>query len=479
MAYVTPYVPEYITVHLGTPNSNARNVVVSFPDYIKNVASSEIYPTWNEEAIIANIYAQISFALNRVYLEHYPVRGYNFQITNSTAYDQKFIVGRNIFTNISKTVDDIFNNYIRRISFIEPLGAKYCNGTTTTCEGLSQWGSESLANQGYSSTEILKYYYGYNIELVTNAPVTGIKTSYPGYPVRLGARGDYVLIIQTNLNRIGQTFYNIPKTYPVDGIFGPVTESAVRAFQKTFHLTVDGIVGQATWNKMSLLYTSLLNLAELESEGQRYAGESLEYPGDIAYGETSDRVEILQYFLAVIGQFYSDIPTTQITGTFDAQTKDAVIAVQKASDLPQTGVVNDITWNVIYREYKGIVDTMAQENYTTPCKTMPYCGTVLQIGSRGECVEALQCYLNTIAEVFQVIPSVNVTGVYDQKTANAVAEYQKKLYPPATGKVDEATWNAICNSYRDAISSISPAPVQYPGYELKYGEVDRDISLCC
>lgn len=187
---VTPYVPQYITVHLGAPSAAAENVTVSFPEYVKNVASSEIYPTWEPAAIRANILAIISFALNRVYTEYYPSRGYPFNITASTAYDQKFIKGRNIFENISQMVDEIFNSYIRRTGFVEPLAAKFCNGTTTTCDGLSQWGSQAMAEQGADSVTILRNYYGDNIEIVNNAPVMGIRSSYPGTPVRLGDRGE-------------------------------------------------------------------------------------------------------------------------------------------------------------------------------------------------------------------------------------------------------------------------------------------------
>ena len=215
MPIITPYVPSYIVVHLGTPNSSAQNVTVSFPDYIKNVASSEIYPTWNEAAIYANIYAQISFALNRIYLEHYPSQGYSFNITNSTAYDQAFTPGRNIFENIDRIVDDVFNDYIRRMGYVEPLAAIYCNGTTATCNGLSQWGSEELANQGYSSLNILKYYYGYNIELVQEAPVMGLQPSSPVYPLQRGSVGDYVVVIQRSLSRISQNYPTIPNIYPV------------------------------------------------------------------------------------------------------------------------------------------------------------------------------------------------------------------------------------------------------------------------
>ena len=202
MPAILPYVPRTITVHMGTPDQWAENVTVNFPDYVKNVASSEIYPTWEPAAIRANVLAIISFALNRVYTEFYPSRGYDFQITASTAYDQKFIRGRNIFENISQIVDEIFNDYIRRQGFVEPLSAKFCNGTTTTCDGLSQWGSQSLAQEGYGSMDILRYYYGDNIELVVDAPIQDIQSSYPGTPLRLGSVGQEVVIVQTMLNRI-------------------------------------------------------------------------------------------------------------------------------------------------------------------------------------------------------------------------------------------------------------------------------------
>ena len=179
MPAVTPYIPEYITVHLGSPSSNAANVTVSFSDYVKNVASSEIYPTWDESALRANILAIVSYALNRVYTEFYRSRGYDFEITNNTAFDQAFVSGRSYFENISRLVDELFNDYLRRPGFVEPLAAKFCNGTTVTCQGLSQWGSQNLARQGYSYDQILRSYYG-NVEIVPNAPIRGITASYPG-----------------------------------------------------------------------------------------------------------------------------------------------------------------------------------------------------------------------------------------------------------------------------------------------------------
>ena len=223
MPPVTPYIPERITVHLGPPNADAQNVTVSFIDYVKNVASSEIYPTWADSALRANILAIVSFALNRVYTEFYRSRGYPFDITNSTAYDQFFVNGRSFFTNVSRIVDELFNDYLRRPGFVEPLAAKFCNGTTVTCEGLSQWGSENLAQQGYSSTQILRSYYG-NVEIVNNAPVRGITSSYPGSPLRRGTTGPSVVTVQVMLNRISQSYPAIPKIPSADGIFGARTD---------------------------------------------------------------------------------------------------------------------------------------------------------------------------------------------------------------------------------------------------------------
>lgn len=471
MPIVNPYVPSYITVHLGTPSSSAQNVTVSFPDYIKNVASSEIYPTWNESAIYANIYAQISFALNRIYLEHYPSQGYTFNITNSTAYDQAFSPGRNIFDNIGRIVDNIFNNYIRRMGYAEPLAAIYCNGTTSTCNGLSQWGSEELANQGYSSINILKYYYGYNIELVQDAPVADLQASYPGYPLQRGSTGDYVVVIQRSLVRIAQNYPSIPNINPIDGVFGESTERAVTVFQEIFNLTPDGIVGKSTWYKLVYLYVAVNKLGELESQGQRLFGISLSYPDAISEGNRGEKVYVLQYFLSVLAQFYDFIPFVEITGTFGPQTTEAVIAFQKSEDLPQTGIVNDITWNEIYREFRGIVTTVFDENNTTS-RFVPFGGTTLKLGSKGEEVVTLQQYINNISDISPNIAPVAVTGEYSEETMNSVMQYQKEFGLKVTGEVDSATWNSIGGTYLDVVSSKNPQPTQYPGYELKVGQSD-------
>ena len=354
---VTPAIPQYITVHLGPPDSNAKNVTVSFPQYIKNVASSEIYPTWNEAAIYANIYAQISYALNRIYTNFYRSRGYDFDITSSTAFDQKFINGRTIFENISRIVDEIFTTYIRRIGSIEPLAAKYCNGTTVTCNGLSQWGSEYLARQGYSALGILKYYYGDNIELVENTPISDIQTLYPGFPLRRGDSGDAVTVIQSELNTISRSYPAIPRV-DVDGVFGESTERAVRAFQRIFDLTPDGVVGQATWNRFVTLYVGLLRLSELDSLGVTIFGSSLEYPEALRLGDENDYVATLQYFLSVISEFYDTVPSVPITGYFGELTQTSVLAFQREAGLVADGIVGRRTWDELFRYYDGVVDNV-------------------------------------------------------------------------------------------------------------------------
>lgn len=370
---ITPYVPQSITVHLGPPGADAENVTVSFPDYVKNVASSEIYPTWEPAAIRANVLAITSFALNRVYTEYYPSRGYPFNITSSTAYDQKFIKGRSIFENISQVVDSIFNSYIRRIGFVEPLAAKFCNGTTTTCDGLSQWGSQAMAEQGADSITILRSYYGDNIEIVTNAPVMGIRYSYPGAPVRLGDRGEAVLRIQTMLNRISRDYPAIPKVQPVDGIFGEGTEQAVIKFQQIFSLTPDGIVGSATWYKLVFLYVGVLDLAELVSEGQTFYANAipLEFSDVVAPGDTGEEVRVIQYLLSVVSEFYSNVPPVAVDGVYGPATRQAVLAVQQMAGLPQDGVVGEQTWQALYRLYAGIADTMTEYTNVIPEQYRP------------------------------------------------------------------------------------------------------------
>ena len=389
MPVVTPYVPQNITVHLGPPDSNASNVTVSFPDYVKNVASSEIYPTWDESALRANIFAIVSFALNRVYTEFYRSRGYNFDITSSTAYDQAFVNGRSFFENISRLVDELFNDYLRRPGFVEPLAAKFCNGTTVTCEGLSQWGSENLAQQGYNSNQILQSYYG-DIETVLNAPIRGLTSSYPGTPIRRGDSGPNVVVIQTSLNRISQNYPAIPKIPTVDGIFGSRTEAALIAFQEIFGLTPDGIVGPGTWYALIRLYTAVTSLSELRSQGQQFYSINWSPPGGLDIGDSGEKVRLLQYMLSVLSAHIASIPPVSVDGIYGPATRNAVLAAQRRFGLPETGTVGAQTWDEIYDQYSGIEtanfrstenfpngNTRARRNTGTPPARTNYARTSL------------------------------------------------------------------------------------------------------
>lgn len=353
MPTVIPYVPQRITVHLGAPSASADNVTVSFSDYVKNVASSEIYPTWEESALRANILAIVSFALNRVYTEFYRSRGYDFDITSSTAYDQFFVRGRSFFSNVSRLVDELFNSYLRRPGFVEPLAAKFCNGTTVTCEGLSQWGSQALAQQGYNSTQILRSYYG-DVEIVANAPVQDYVSSYPGTPLRRGSVGPNVVVIQIELNRISQNYPAIPKVSVVDGIFGAATENSVTAFQEIFNLTPDGVVGPATWYALVRLYTAVTSLSELRSQGQRFYTIAWNKGRPLVPGDRGIQVEHLQYMLRVLAAYISQIPSVTVDGIYGSASRSAVLAAQSYFGLPQTGTVDLTTWDEIYDQFTGI-----------------------------------------------------------------------------------------------------------------------------
>ena len=258
-----PFIPERITVHLGAPNENVENVTVSFPDYIKNVASSEIYPTWEEETIKANVLAIMSFTLNRVYTEFYRNKGYDFTITSSTAYDHKFIYGRNIFDNISRVVDDIFNLYLSRPNIKQPILTQYCDGKRVSCpDWMRQWESQSLGLQGLSAIEILRSFYGESIYINEANQISGIPASYPGYDLSEGMTGGKVMQIQEQLDALGDVYTSIGNVTH-DGIYGPATKRAVMAFQKVFDLPQTGIVDFPTLYKISAIYVGITRIAEL------------------------------------------------------------------------------------------------------------------------------------------------------------------------------------------------------------------------
>lgn len=254
-------IPEFIVVHDGLPNDpSAPDYYIRFTDYIKNVASSEIYPTWPEETIKANVLAIISFTLNRVYSEWYRNMGYNFTITSSTAYDHKWINNRNIFDTISVIVDEIFANYISRPGIKQPILTQYCDGRRTTCSGMSQWGSKDLGDDGLSALEILRNYYGSDVYINTATEVEGVPVSWPGYLLEIGSSGAPVRTIQEQLSLIRETYSNIPP-FEISGIYDEATLLAVKKFQEIFDLSESGLVDYSTWYKISGIYVALSELS--------------------------------------------------------------------------------------------------------------------------------------------------------------------------------------------------------------------------
>ena len=463
MPQVIPYIPQRITVHLGAPSSNAANVTVNFVDYVKNVASSEIYPTWEEAALRANILAIVSFALNRVYTEFYRSRGYNFDITNSTAYDQFFVNGRSYFTNVARLVDELFDDYLRRPGFVEPLAAKFCNGTTVTCEGLSQWGSQNLARQGYDTVRILRSYYG-NVEIVNNAPIRGITSSYPGTPLRRGTTGPSVVVVQVELNRISQNYPAIPKIGEAAGDFDYITQDAVIAFQEIFGLPATGIVNEATWYRISYIFTSVKNLAELNSEGLTQQDIEHTHTEDLHFGMQGKNIRALQYHLAVVGAYYAAIQPVEITGYFGEQTETSVKSLQQAFGLPVTGVVDFSTWNALYDAYTGIVESIPLD--TSVNDVVLYPGVVLREGTTSEYVRLMQQYLTYIHGTYPEIPTVNATGYFGPMTKASVMAFQELFGYPKTGVVGTAVWNAITSLYSDLKYGYDKQPYQAPGYTI-------------
>ena len=447
-----PVIPEYITVHLGRPNDkNAPNVQVPFTDYIKSVASSEIYPTWPDSALRANIYAQVSFALNRIYTEWYRSKGYNFDITNSTAYDQAYQHQREVFDNISRLVDDLFNDYVVKQGSVEPYFTQFCNGTTVTCNGLSQWGTVDLAKKGYTPYEMLKYYYGHDINLVTNAPVEQLRQSYPDTPLRLGSSGNDVRAIQLQLNRISRNFPSVKKISKPDGIFGAETEASVRSFQKTFNLQQDGIVGKGTWYKIKEIYNAVKELAELTSEGIRLEEVTPTFPTYLGPGSYGGEVQIIQYYLSIIAYFNDAIPLVDIDGAFGPATENAVRQFQQQYGLTVDGIVGQETWGKMSEIYNGIISTLPEDFYGRRARLYP--GYVLKMGLENEDVRLVQQWLIALRNVYPSIPPLKATGYFGEMTEAAVRAFQKIYGLDAAGNVGPITWGRLAQEYDQYIGA--------------------------
>lgn len=460
-----PFIPETVTVHLGRPdNPNAENVTVSFPEYIKNVASSELYPTWPESALRANIYAIISFTLNRIYTEWYRSQGYNFDITNSIQFDQSFVKGRDIYEPINRIVDEIFNEYISRRGSVEPLFAVYCDGREVTCQGLTQWGTVDLARQGYGPYDMLTYFYGDDIDIVTDANIQPNIPTYPGTPLRLGSGGNEVVRIQTQLNRISNNYPAIPKIPASGAAFDIATENAVRKFQEIFNLPQTGIVDKATWYKINYIFDSVKRLAQLNSEGLTLEEVTGPFPTELRPGDEGAAVRNMQYYLSVVGAYYSSVLPIRITGVYDQQTEDSVRSFQQVFGLPQTGVMDRTTWNDLYNAYLGIVENVPINLEGENAVLFP--GVFLTEGMTNEYIRVLQEYLTYIHQSYPNIPEVSATGYFGPVTKSAVTAFQRQFGLNPTGNVGADTWNSISNTYNELKTGQAKLPGQAPGYTI-------------
>ncbi len=436
-----PTIPTDVVVHLGAPDEAARNISVPFTTYIKNVASNEIYPTWPDASIEANILAIISFTLNRIYNEWYPSRGYSFDITSSPKYDQSFIEDKEYFDVISKKVDQIFNNYIYREGQVQPLYAVYCDGRVTTCNGLSQWGSVTLARNGKSAIDILKNYYGSDIRIFKNAPIGEVSSTYPGYVLTLGEAGDQVKIIQSELNRISNNYPAIPKINKVNGYYGVDTESAVKKFQEVFNLNITGNVDYSTWYKIKYIYNAVKRLNDLYSEGISESESIVTFSSKLEYGDTGLLVKGLHYYLGVIAFFDNDLPLLEVNGVYNDNTVNMVINFQNKYGLPTTGIVDAPTWTKIKEVYFNTLNNIPVEYVQYRDEFYP--GRVMSIGFSGEDVLRLQNYLYIICEKYKNIPGVRVSGVFDDLTEKSVISLQKRFGIEESGVVGPTFWSDL------------------------------------
>ncbi len=457
-------IPDSITVHLGEPSEPAENITVPFIDYVKNVASSEIYPTWPEASLRANIYAIISIALNRIYTEWYRSRGYNFDITNTTRYDQAYVKDRGIFDSIDRIVNEIFNEYIVRQGRIEPLYASFCDGRIAQCEGMYQWGTVDLAGQGMVPYDILKYYYGEDININTDTPVVNFQETYPGTSLSLGDTNQYVLIAKMSLNTISSNYPAIPKISPINATFDESMEAAVREFQNIFNLPETGIIDKATWYEIRKIYVSVRRLAELSSQGMLIS-DVPEDITDIEGGLVVPKVQLVQYFLNVLSAYYQSIPAVDIDGILGPNTRAAIIEFQKTMNLPSTGMLDDGTWNAMYDSVLGILRELPPTAIALPAFLYP--NVIYREGVTGPGVFVIQELLAYISTVVPSIPRAEPDGIFGPETTAAVKAFQRMNGLEANGIVAEETWNRIVRVYRDLRFGEVRAPGQFPGTNIQ------------
>ena len=441
MAVRYPIVPNNITIHLGKPSESAKDITVPFTEYIANVASSEIYPTWPKNALIANIYSIISFAMNRIYNEWYRSKGYNFDITSSPVYDQTYIENRSTYSNIDDIVDDIFDNYIVKENQVQPYFTTYCDGRVKTCNGLSQWGTVTLANQGKTSLEILKNYYGSDISIKYDAPVGDNKEGYPGYEVVLGSVGNPVLAIQRDLRRIRKNYPAIPDITNKLGIYDEETKNAVKKFQEIFNLPITGVVNKATWYKIKYVYNSVKKLSDIYSEGLSKDEITFLYTDELEYGDTGIEVEYVHYFLDALAFLDKDIPRLPTNSIYTNNTVSMVKAFQSKYGLPVTGKFTYTDFQLLKSVYNKILKSYPQEYQEFVSDLYP--DYFLTRGMTGNDVRRFQKFLLKICKFDKSIPGVRVNGEFDELTEKSVKKIQSDYGFDINGIVGPLLWRKV------------------------------------
>ena len=392
--------------------------------------------SWPEEALRANIIAQVSLALNRIWTEWYPSRGYSFNITGSPGYDQAYVNGRTVFAVMERLTAELFSTFVQRSGDAEPYFTEYCDGKTVTCPGMKQWGTVDRAREGMNALQILRYYYGSRVQLVTTDNIAAIPSSYPGSPLRRGSTGTNVRILQKQLSRIARDYPSFGKP-AVTGTFDEATENSVKKFQKQFSLTADGVVGRATWNKVSFIYVSVKDLAELTSEGETAEGTQSAggWPGTVLRrGSTGSSVEQVQFWLSDLAQFDSSLVRVTVDGSYGAATERAVRAFQQKQSLTADGAVGQRTWNALYTAW---VDAQSDLGGTA------WPGTALRRGAAGMEVRLVQFWLRLAADNYSALRTVTVDGSYGAATVSAVEAFQTLFGLTADGIVGRSTWNKL------------------------------------
>lgn len=383
--------------------------------------------SWPEEALRANIIAQVSLALNRIWTEWYPSRGYSFNITGSPGYDQAYVNGRTVFAVMERLTAELFSTFVQRSGDAEPYFTEYCDGKTVTCPGMKQWGTVDRAREGMNALQILRYYYGNRVQLVTTDNIAAIPSSYPGSPLRRGSTGTNVRILQKQLSRIAKDYPSFGKPV-VTGTFDEATENSVKKFQKQFSLTADGVVGQRTWNT---LYAAWVD-AQSDLGGTAWPGTALRR------GAAGMEVRLVQFWLRLAADNYSALRPVTVDGSYGAATVSAVEAFQTLFGLTPDGVVGRSTWNKLKEVGLAVANKIVAANVTPGQFT-----TTTRAGSSGTAVRAVQFYLRRLAAYYSDVPRVAVDGKFGAATTRAVKAWQSRTGLTVDGVVGRLTFQSL------------------------------------